>query len=186
MPEPRGTRILLVDKPDLSQATLMFGHRGIRHGDPDWYATTLVNYVLGGSDFSSRLMIGGALEARPDLRHRFVVRRVAVPGAFRVSAATRNETAWDALTVTIDELRKMKTAGPSAGELAKAKGYYAGSIPFELESVAGIARGIVAAELHGLGVDYVSQLPVRLAGVDRRRGARRCPDSTWIRTTCRS
>ncbi|MEO5768554.1 MAG: pitrilysin family protein [Polyangia bacterium] len=167
IPEPHGTRVLLVDKPDLSQATLMFGHRGIAHGDPDWYAATLVNYVLGGSDFSSRLMaevrsmrgltygIGSSLGAS------------LYQGAFRISAATRNETAWDALSVTVDELRKMKSSGPTAAELAKAKGYYAGSLPFELESAAGIARRIVAAELHGLGASYVRELPVRLAAVDQ-------------------
>ena len=167
IPEPHGTHILLVDKPDLSQATLMFGHRGIAHGDPDWYAATLVNYVLGGSDFSSRLMtevrskrgltygIGSSLGAS------------LYQGAFRVSAATRNETAWDALSVTVEELGKMKTAGPTAEELAKAKGYYAGSVPFELESAAGIARRIVAAELHGLGANYVRELPVRLGAVDQ-------------------
>ena len=37
-PDAHGTRVVLVDKPDLSQATLMFGHPGIRHADPDWYA----------------------------------------------------------------------------------------------------------------------------------------------------
>ncbi|HEX2657663.1 MAG TPA: pitrilysin family protein, partial [Polyangia bacterium] len=57
IPEAHGVRVMLVDKPELTQATLMFGHPGLRHGDPDWYAATLVNYVLGGSDFSSRLMI---------------------------------------------------------------------------------------------------------------------------------
>ncbi len=35
---------------------MIFGHPGIKHADPDWYAVTLMNYVLGGSDFSSRLM----------------------------------------------------------------------------------------------------------------------------------
>ena len=35
----------------------MLGHQGIKHADPRWYAATLMNYVLGGSDFSSRLMI---------------------------------------------------------------------------------------------------------------------------------
>jgi zinc protease len=166
IPRVKGTRVVLVDKPDLTQATLMFGHRGIRHGDSDWYATTLVNYVLGGSDFSSRLMT--EVRSKRGLTYGIGSSFGATlyEGAFRISAATRNETAWDALSVTVDEVRKMKNLGPSADELAKAKGYYAGSVPFELESAAGIARGIVAAELHGLGIAYVRRLPLRLAGVD--------------------
>src|SRR5207253_5127043 len=57
MPERKGVRTLLVDKDDLTQTTLTFGHAGIRHADPAWYAVTIMNYVLGGSDFSSRLMM---------------------------------------------------------------------------------------------------------------------------------
>ena len=57
IPKIAGTRILLVDRPDSTQATIVLGHQGIKHADPRWYAATLMNYVLGGSDFSSRLMI---------------------------------------------------------------------------------------------------------------------------------
>jgi zinc protease len=88
------------------------------------------------------------------------------PGAFRVSASTRNETAGDALLVAIEELRKMKAAGPTAVEIAKARGYFAGSTPFTLESPGAVARSIVGAELHGLGTEYVKRLALRMAGVD--------------------
>ena len=165
IPAVKGTRVVLVDKPDLTQATLMFGHPGISHRDADWYATTLVNYVLGGSDFSSRLMT--EVRSKRGLTYGIgsSFGATLIQGAFRISAATRNETASEALAVAIGEVRKMKTAGPTSSEIAKAKGYYAGSIPFELESAAGIAGGMVAAELHGLGTSYVRQLPLRLAGV---------------------
>lgn len=166
LPEAHGVRVMLVDKPELSQATLMFGHRGLRHADPDWYAATLVNYVLGGSDFSSRLM--AEVRSKRGLTYGIGSSFGATlyPGAFRISASTRNETTWDALSVTINELRKMKAGGPTADELAKAKGYFAGSTPFTLESPAEIARALVNAELHGLGVDYVEEMSLRLAAVD--------------------
>jgi zinc protease len=165
IPEAHGVRVMLVDKPELTQATLMFGHPGLRHGDPDWYAATLVNYVLGGSDFSSRLMI--EVRSKRGLTYGIGSSFGATlyPGAFRVSATTRNETCWEALSVTIDELRKMKQSGPTASELAKGKGYYAGSTPFTLESPAELARALVNADLHGLGVDYVKDLALRLAAV---------------------
>jgi zinc protease len=166
IPRSTGTRVLLVDKPDLTQTTLMFGHPGAKHDDPDWYALTLMNYVLGGSDFSSRLMT--EIRSKRGLTYGIgsSFGGTLYQSAFRISASTRNETASEALMVTVDELRRMKMSGPTADELAKAKGYYAGSIPFELESAAGLAHGIVAAELHGLGLSYVRDLPVRLAAVD--------------------
>lgn len=166
VPERHGTRVLLVDKEDLTQASLVFGHAGIRHGDPDWYAATMVNYVLGGSDFSSRLMT--EVRARRGLTYgiRSSFGASLYTGAFRVTAATRNETVGAALEASIQEVRKMAAAGPGAEELAKARGFYAGSHPFSLQSASELADGIVTAELHGLGIDYVRDLVLRLAAVD--------------------
>jgi zinc protease len=166
IPPATGTRMLLVDRPDLTQATIVLGHAGIKHADPSFYAVTLMNYVLGGSDFSSRLMtevrskrgltygIGSSFDAS------------LYPGAFRVSAATKNETVWEALLASVNEIRRMQADGPTAGELDKAKGYYAGSYPFNLQAAAGIAAALVGAEQHGLGAGYVRDLPLRLAAVD--------------------
>ena len=167
VPPAPPTHVLLVDKPELTQATLMFGHPGIKHADPDWYATTLVNYVLGGSDFSSRLMT--EVRSRRGLTYGIgsYFGAPATQGAFRVSAATRTETTLAALRVAEGELRRMRDQGPTADELAKAKGYYAGSTPFSLESAEGMAAAIVRAERHGLGVDYVRDLALRFAAVDK-------------------
>ncbi len=166
IPPLTGTRILLVDRPDLTQATLLLGHAGIAHADPRWYAVTLMNYVLGGSDFASRLMI--EVRSKRGLTYGIGSSFGAslYQGAFRVSAATKNETVWEALLATVNEIRQMKTDGPTAVELDKAKGYYAGSYPFSLQTAAGVAGAVVAAEQHALGVAYVRDLPLRLAAVD--------------------
>jgi len=167
IPPLAGTRILLVDRPDLTQATLLLGHAGIAHADPRWYAVTLMNYVLGGSDFSSRLMT--EVRSKRGLTYGISSSFGAslYPGAFRVSAATKNETVWEALLATVNEVRQMKAEGPTATELDQAKGYYSGSYPFSLQTAAGIAGAVVAAELHNLGVAYVRDLPLRLAAVDQ-------------------
>jgi zinc protease len=185
LPEVKSTRILLVDRPDLTQSTVVFGHAGIRHTDPDWYAVTLMNYVLGGSDFSSRLMI--EVRAKRGLTYGIGSSFGAslYQGAFRVSASTKNSSVWDALLASVGEIRRMKAEGPSAEELAKAKGYYAGSYPFKLQGAAGIAASIVAAELHGLGIAYVKDFPVRLAAVDQPQALRAAqsrlnPDGLWV------
>jgi zinc protease len=166
VPPLTGTRMLLIDRPDLTQATVVLGHGGIKHADPRWYAVTLMNYVLGGSDFSSRLMI--EVRAKRGLTYGIGSSFGAslYQGSFRVSAATKNETVWDALLASVNEIRRMQTDGPTTPELDKAKGYYAGSYPFSLQSTAGIAGALVTAEEHGLGIGYVRDLPLRLAAVD--------------------
>lgn len=166
IPPVGGTRILLVDRPDLTQSSIVLGHAGIRHADPRWYAATLVNYALGGSDFSSRLMM--EVRAKRGLTYGIgsSFGSTLYEGSFRISASTKNEAVWEALLASVNEVRRMKGDGPAAQELDKAKGYYAGSYPFNLQTTAGIASALVAAELHGLGTSYVRELPVRLAGVD--------------------
>ncbi len=162
----KATRVLIVDKPDLTQASVLLGHRGLRHADPLWFAATLMNYVLGGSDFSSRLM--AEVRSKRGLTYGIGSSYGATlyDGAFQVSASTKNENVWEMLVATVGELRKMKNGGPSAGELAKGKGYYAGSYPFKLQTAAGVAVGIVDAELHGLGIEYVRDFTLRMAAVD--------------------
>lgn len=166
IPPLAGTRMLLVDRPDLTQASIVLGHAGIRHADPRWYAATLVNYVLGGSDFSSRLMT--EVRAKRGLTYGIgsSFGSTLYEGSFRVSASTKNEAVWEALLASVNEVRRMKGDGPAATELDKAKGYYAGSYPFNLQTAAGIASALVGAELHALGTAYVRELPLRLAAVD--------------------
>jgi len=165
-----------VDRPDLTQATLVFGHRGIRHADPRWYAVTLMNYVLGGSDFSSRLMT--EVRAKRGLTYGIgsTFGASLYEGAFRVSGSTKNESVWEALVASVDEIRRMKAGGPTAVELAKAKGYYAGSYPFSLQTAAGVAASIVGAELQDLGIPYVRELPLRLAAVDEAQAKQAAQD----------
>ncbi|HVV51680.1 MAG TPA: pitrilysin family protein, partial [Polyangia bacterium] len=166
VPPMAGTRMLLVDRPDLTQATMVLGHGGIKHADPHWYAVTLMNYVLGGSDFSSRLMT--EVRSKRGLTYGIGSSFGAslYQGSFRVSAATKNETVWDALLASVNEIRRMQADGPTPVELGKAKGYYAGSYPFSLQTASGVASALVGAEEHGLGIAYVRDLPLRLAAVD--------------------
>jgi len=162
----KSTRVLIVDKPDLTQTTILLGHRGIRHADPLWFPATLMNYVLGGSDFSSRLMTD--VRSKRGLTYGISSSFGAslYDGAFLVSMSTKNENVWQALVATVNQVRKMRTEGPTPEELAKGKGYYAGSYPFELQTAAGVAGAIVGAELHGLGLDYVQKFALKMAAVD--------------------
>ena len=185
VPVVKATRVLLVDRPDLTQSTMVFGHAGIKHVDPAWYAVTLMNYVLGGSDFSSRLMI--EVRAKRGLTYGIgsSFGGSLYQGAFRVSASTKNSSVWDALVASVGELRRMKSEGPADDEIAKAKGYYAGSYPFKLQAAGEIAGSIVGAELQGLDVSYVKEFPVRLGAVGQPEAKAAAatwlqPDALWV------
>jgi zinc protease len=48
--------VYLVNKEDVNQARVRLGHLGIRRDDPDFFSVSLMNYVLGGGDFASRIV----------------------------------------------------------------------------------------------------------------------------------
>jgi zinc protease len=51
----QGPAVIKIDK-DLTQANIILGHLGISRENPDYYAALVMNYILGGGGFASRLM----------------------------------------------------------------------------------------------------------------------------------
>ncbi len=48
-------RVYFVDVPDAKQSVLQVGYRALAATDPDFYPATVMNYILGGGGFASRL-----------------------------------------------------------------------------------------------------------------------------------
>ncbi len=148
----------LIDK-DLTQATIMLGHVGINRANPDFYAVTVMNYILGAGGFSSRLM--DSIRDNQGLAygiHSAYEANVA-PGAFLVSLQTRNATAGQALSSVLKELRQIRQSPVTDQELSEAKSYLIGSFPLRFDTTAKLADVLSLVELHGLGLNYFSNYP---------------------------
>jgi predicted Zn-dependent peptidase len=70
-------------------------------------------------------------------------------------------------------------------DVAPNRPFPGGSYPFNLQTADGVASHIVAAELHGLGLPYVRQFPVRMAGVSLQEAREAAanwlnPDNLWV------
>ena len=156
--------VKLIDK-ELTQTTLVLGHVGISRTNPDFYAVTVMNYILGAGGFSSRLM--DSIRDKQGLAYgvmsQFEPR--AVPGPFLVSLQTRNATANQALTGVLKELNGMKAAAVSAKELSEAKSYLIGSFPMRFDTTHKLAEVLCQVEFYGLGLDYFTQYPAWIAKV---------------------
>ena len=150
--------VQLIDK-ELTQTTLILGHVGISRTNPDFYAVTVMNYILGAGGFSSRLM--DSIRDKQGLAYgvmsQFEPR--ATPGPFLVSLQTRNATANQALTGVLKELNAMKAAPVSAKELSEAKSYLMGSFPMRFDTSHKLAEVLCQVEFYGLGLDYFTQYP---------------------------
>ncbi len=179
-PTPRlvGYKIRLVDKPGLTQTEIRVGHLGIKRMDPDYFPLLLLNRILGEGP-TSRLYTNIRAERGLSygVRSRFEARRLR--GPFYVRTFSKNETALEALWLVLDELRKMKSNGVTAEELAGAKSYYIGHFPLGLETPAQIASKIIDQEFYGLPEDFLEKYLENIRAVtmeDVNRAAERFLD----------
>ena len=160
-PSPRALEkpVLKLIEKDLTQATILLGHVGISRTNPDYYAVTVMNYILGAGGFSSRLMetirdnqglayhVGSHFEAN------------VMPGPFVVNLQTRNEAANQAITGVLTELNRIREAPVTDQELADARAYLIGSFALRLDTTSKLSEVLALVELYGLGLDYFTKYP---------------------------
>ena len=148
-----GTTLVDFDTP---QSVAMFGQRGIKRDDPDFFAAYLVNQVLGGGSFESRLME----EVREKRGLTYGVYSYLLPKEFselyigRVASA--NDRIAEALEVIHNEWARMAETGVTADELRRAKTYLTGSYPLRFDGNGRIANIMVGMQMQGLSVDYIA------------------------------
>lgn len=149
---------VIIDR-ELTQANIIFGHLGVSRSDPDYYAVSVMNYILGGGGFASRLMQNVREEKglAYDISSFFNANKTG--GAFEVSLQTKNESANKAIEEILKEIGKIRSEPVSDKELSDAKAFLIGSFPMRIETGARIANFLVAVEYYGLGMGYVDEYP---------------------------
>ena len=172
---PRGGSMTVVQK-DIPQSVVSFGLPGIMRQDPDWYAAYVMNYVLGGGGFTSRLY----QEVREKRGLAYSVYTYLYPyqyaAAYLGGVATANARVADSLALVRSELDRLAHQGISDQELADAKTFLNGSFPLRLDSNSKIAGTLISMQLYRLGIDYLEKRPGYIAAVsnaDIRRVAKR-------------
>ena len=171
---------------DVPQSVAQFGHRGIARKDGDFIAAYVLNYVIGGGGFSSRLME----EVREKRGLAYSVHSNLYPyehGAIFVgNVATKNEEVGQSLEVIESELRRVAEQGPTAEELTNAKSYLTGAYALRFESSSSIASQLLAIQIEDLGIDYVNRRNKLVEAVtleDIKRVAKRLIEADRLITT---
>jgi zinc protease len=137
------------------QSTAYFGHAGIERDDDDFFAAFILNHILGGPGFQSRLM----QEVREARGLTYGIGTYLVPkdlsemmlGAFSSS----NDTIAPAIELIREEWDRLATDGVTEEELAAAVTYLTGEYPLRFDGNAEIARIMVGMQMVGLTPDYV-------------------------------
>jgi zinc protease len=182
---PQGLGRRVVVTLDVPQTVVTFGGPGIARKDPDFMAAYIVNHILGGGAFSSRLY----QEVREKRGLAYSVYDTLVwlnhSALFLGGTATRADRAGETLAVIDKEIHRLAQEGPSAEELAKSKAYLNGSFVLNLDTSSKIAALLVQLQLDGLPIDYFTRRADMINAVtleDARRVAKRLLDGGMLVT----
>jgi zinc protease len=167
-PPIQGHQILLVDKPDLTQTYIRVGHLGVERKNPDYYAIKVMNYILGGGGFSSRLM--DEIRVKRGLTYGIYCSFDAfkMRGAYEVETFTRNDSTAAAITAIFEQIERIRTEGVTDKELEETKSFYNGYFPLQFETPSQIATQILIVELYDLGEDYLENYRNNISAVSKQ------------------
>jgi zinc protease len=159
-------KVIKIDR-DLTQANIVFGGVGISRNDPNYYAVSVMNYILGGGGFSSRLIqtVRDDMGLAYDIHSIFDANKET--GFFQVGVQTKNESANITIHEILKQLNLIKTETVSDEELAEAKSYLTGSFPRRLDTNRKIADFLALVEFYGLGIDYAEKYPQYINSVTK-------------------
>jgi len=151
----------------ITQANIILGQRGVERANPDYYTLTVMNYILGGGGFGSRLV--------EEIRNkRGLAYAVAsffdpgrYPGSFEILLQTKNASAREAISLALQQMERIRKEPVSEKELESAKKYLIGSFPMRLNTQAKLANFLSQVEYYGLGLDYPEKYPTLIQSATR-------------------
>jgi zinc protease len=140
---------------DSAQAHVLVGQPGFKRDDPDYFALTVGNYILGGGGFVSRL----TNEVREKRGLSYSVYSYFAPslhaGAFTLGLQTRPDQADQALQVARDVLARFVADGPTEVELQAAKSNLIGGFALRIDSNRKLLDNVANIAWNGLALDYL-------------------------------
>ena len=177
-------RRIVVDL-DVPQTVLSFGGTGIERKDPDFIAAFVVNHILGGGSFSSRLY--DEVREKRGLAYGVYsyLQTLDRSPMFMGGTQTSNDSAGEALKIIEAEIQRMAKEGPTEEELDKAKAYLKGSYPLSFDTSSKIAGQLLQIQIWDYGIDYIKTRNSKIDAVtieQARRVAKRLAETGLLVT----
>lgn len=163
-PKFKGRKLLIVEKPDVSQTQIRIGNISVPRNNPDYFPLVVANTILGGG-FSSRLV--NEIRVNQGLSYGVSSRMnmFKESGIYLISAATENKTTRKTIDVALAEVKKFREKGVSPDELSGAKNYLKGLFPMRLETPEALASQITDIEFYNLDPKFVDAYRQKIEAV---------------------
>ncbi|GGD19767.1 M16 family metallopeptidase [Sinisalibacter lacisalsi] len=168
LPEPvafgatGGVTVVPFDTP---QSVARFGHSGVKVGTPEFFPAFILNDIMGGRGFNSRLMA----EVREKRGLTYGIRTYLIDSDYSESligtVSTVNARMAETIEVVRAEWERMARDGVSEEELESAKLYLTGAYPLRFDGNGPIARILVGMQMQGYPTSYVKTRNAQIEAV---------------------
>ncbi|WP_294228944.1 pitrilysin family protein [uncultured Shimia sp.] len=148
-----GTDVVDFDTP---QSVAVFAQNGIDRDDEDFFAAYVLNTIVGGGGFESRLMT--EVREKRGLTYgvySYIVLR-DLANVYMGSVSSANDRVAQAIEVIQDEWALMAAEGPTEDEVEKAKALLTGAYPLRFDGNGAIATIMVAMQMDNMPIDYIA------------------------------
>ena len=154
VPSATGAPTLIRVDKELTQANIIMGHEGVTRGNPDYYVIQVMNNILGGGGFSSRVVDSIRNERGLAYSVYTYFNADKSHGTFQFVMQTKNDSAREAMRIAREEIERIRREPVSEQELNDAKDYLTGSFPLRLDTNRKVANFLAQVEFFQLGLDY--------------------------------
>jgi zinc protease len=153
LPKPAGKKLILIDKPDATQAYWILGAPGYPVGDKLTPEAAVMNTLFGGR-FTSWLSTELRIKRGLTYGASSAFQSWKAGGIFMARSFTKNDKIGEMLDIAFELLKKARKEGFAAEEIESARNYILGQFPPTLETNSSKAQAYVRLAFYNLGFDY--------------------------------
>jgi predicted Zn-dependent peptidase len=154
----------------INQGYISLGHLGIEETNPDYFAVQVMNFILGGGSFSSRITMkvrsDEGLSYNQGSRFRY---RWGFPGTFSGYVQTKSSTVGYAISLILDEFNRIRSEPVTDAEMETAVNYYLESFSNSFESPQSTMATFADLEMTGRPMDYYKTYRDKMRAVTKAK-----------------
>ncbi|MFZ2053409.1 MAG: pitrilysin family protein [Candidatus Aminicenantales bacterium] len=155
---------------EINQGYISLGHLGIEDTNPDYFAVQVMNFILGGGSFTSRI----TTKVRSDeglsynQGSRFTT-TWGFPGTFSGYVQTKSATVGYAIFLILDEMERIRKEPVAADELETAVSFYLESFADFFQSPQATMSSFARLEMQGKPMDYFKTYRSKFQSVTKEK-----------------
>jgi predicted Zn-dependent peptidase len=161
--------VYFIQKP-INQGYISLGHLGIEDTNPDYFAVQVMNFILGGGSFSSRITMkvrsNEGLSYNQGSRFTYTW---GFPGTFSGYVQTKSATVGYAISLILNELERIRKEPVSDAEMETTVNYYLESFSDNFQSPQATMSNFANLEMTGKPMDYYKTYRDKIKAVTKAK-----------------